>query len=359
MNEYKGVIHIHSRASDGDKSFSEIIWEAANLGLDFLIPGDHNAIDPICLMPEHRLLIVPGLEYTPKYKEIYDDKGSITGYESGPNHLLAIGVNQAGSVDHQIPQNNIDQTLAAGGLAFIAHPADYWLPWNDWTVERYTGLEIWTFLSDWAESSFNSPSPLFAYRNPDAVLQGPPEQALRRWDNECQHRRIVGIGSVDMHSKPQNVGGVQREVFPPEVELSSIRTHILSFDPLPADSNKAIQQLVSAIGDGHCYTALDSLFPSDGFRFCVETNKRVFIMGDELWPDPREPLTLLVQLPQAAEVRVLKDGHIYHKAHCTNLSLIIHGETGVFRIETRIKGHPWIFSNPIYVRCAKQLNKNE
>ena len=353
MNEYKGVLHIHSHGSDGGKSLLEIIRAASNLGLDFLIPGDHNVIDPICFESGHHPLIIPGFEYTPDYKQLCNDDNNVIGYESGPNHLFAVGIAETGPVDHQVPQNNIDHTLAAEGLAFVAHPADYWLPWNDWTIKRYTGLEIWTFLSDWAESSFNAPSPLFAYRNPDAVLQGPSQQVLRRWDTESQHRRIVGIGSMDTHSKPQDVGGVQREVFPLEIELSSIRTHVLTFEPLPERSNEAVQRLVLAIADGHCYTALDSLFPSDGFRFWVETDKQTFIMGDEFWPDANETLNLVVQLPRAAEIRVLKDGDDYLKVNSTNLSLSIRGETGIFRVETRIKDRPWIFSNPIYLRSAK------
>ncbi len=53
------------------------------------------------------------------------------------------------------PQKLIDETIAAGGFGFLAHPHEKDLPivnepnlgWHDWEIDGFTGLEIWNYMS--------------------------------------------------------------------------------------------------------------------------------------------------------------------------------------------------------------------
>ena len=44
-HEYRGVIHLHSRYSDGSATVEQIIHTAQKVGLDFVMLSDHNSLE--------------------------------------------------------------------------------------------------------------------------------------------------------------------------------------------------------------------------------------------------------------------------------------------------------------------------
>jgi hypothetical protein len=73
------------------------------------------------------------------------------------------------------------------------------------------------------------------------------------------------------------------------------------------------------------------------------------MMGDEVTMTPG--LKLKVEMPAEAEkVVILGNGSEF--ASGTNVSTFEFAPTGagVYRVEAYRRGHPWIYSNPIYVR---------
>ena len=71
------------------------------------------------------------------------------------------------------------------------------------------------------------------------------------------------------------------------------------------------------------------------------------MMGDEHAFEG--PTDLVVQIPEVAELAVLKDGKPISTATGTSLALRADGP-GVYRVEARYEGKPWIYTNPIYLR---------
>jgi hypothetical protein len=347
-----GVIHIHTTASDSEKELNEIIQVAEALGLDFLVMGDHNVINPEIKGTQSSVVIVSGLEYTPGYSFEYDEEGNQTNFYSGPNHLLAIGVTAPGTEDFSSPQANIDSIAAQGGLSILAHPADFWLPWDDWQVERYDGLEIWTYLSDWAESAMVQGLGAKALKAPDAALSGPNHRIVKLWDEVGKQRRLIGIGSTDSHSKMQNLGGEYHMVFPLDKELHSIRTHVLLKDALSDSRTEASAQIVEALSQGRCYIALDSMANATGFQFWLEMGGSRHDMGDEVeLPESHGKGNLQVRVPHSATIKVLFNGKVTHQVEDDQLTIPIQLERGVYRVEVWEKDRIWTLSNPIYLRA--------
>ena len=72
------------------------------------------------------------------------------------NHLLVFGARRELAPYAYDPQKLLDQVNQAGGLAFIAHPADPAAPaigetditWEDWDVRGFHGLEVWNWFSE-------------------------------------------------------------------------------------------------------------------------------------------------------------------------------------------------------------------
>jgi hypothetical protein len=83
--------------------------------------------------------------------------------------------------------------------------------------------------------------------------------------------------------------------------------------------------------------------------FFAQSGERKVMMGDEIAMEPG--LKLKVEMPAAADkVVILGNGSEF--ASDTNVSTFEYAPTGpgVYRVEAYRRGHPWIYSNPIYVR---------
>jgi hypothetical protein len=61
------------------------------------------------------------------------------------------------------------------------------------------------------------------------------------------------------------------------------------------------------------------------------------------------PSTLRLRLPRRAEVTVLRDGEPVHAGALDALDLDV-ADPGAYRVEARIDGRAWLFSNPVHLR---------
>jgi hypothetical protein len=138
--EYRGAIHIHSTYSDGSGSIPAILNAASQTDLDFLILTDHNSLEARIWEGWHgNQLFIVGDEVS-----------------SRRGHCLAVGtkkrVNHWGSL-----QQIVDDIYHQKALSFIAHPHGSYKAlfktrnhsWRDWSVENFTGLELWSYMFDW------------------------------------------------------------------------------------------------------------------------------------------------------------------------------------------------------------------
>ena len=148
MHEIIVNLHMHTRYSDGSGTHKDIATAALKAGVDAVIVTDHN-------------VLVQGFEgyYKEKTKKILMLIGEeIHDQARDPqkNHLLAFGAGRELATFAENPQRLIDQVREAGGLSFLAHPDDPAAPafketdisWEDWSVQNYTGIELWNALSE-------------------------------------------------------------------------------------------------------------------------------------------------------------------------------------------------------------------
>jgi hypothetical protein len=262
--EYCGVLHIHSRHSDGSGTVRQIIKAARKAGLDYIIVTDHNTLQAMEDGAEgwyDGLLVLVG-------EEIGGRRG---------NHYLAFGISNTIKLrDHRRYTEVVERQ---GGIGFAAHPNGldnrsfnlHLPPWSAWDDPHYTGLEIWSYMCDWAESvtRFNI---LYYYFHPEKIIHGPPLDVLQRWDRLCQIRRVVGIGGSDVHA---------RHLFPfifikflsYKRAFRGVRTHLLTPYPLSPDVDESKKLIYAALRSGHCFFAHDFLADSTGFSFRAFTDE--------------------------------------------------------------------------------------
>jgi len=408
MYEYKGVIHVHTKFSDGSAKVEEIIRKAQKTDLDYLIIADHDTLDVMKYGYEGwhgGVLLLVGEEISPKR-----------------NHYLALGIKQEikGKQWRGTIQTLIDLVKDEGGIGIIPHPyganpiksCDH--SWTNWKYEGYDGLEIWSYMLDWV-SKVNYISLLYYYRHPEKAIKGPNSITLRKWDEIAMKRHIVGIGSIDGHGRRVPIFRFIK-FLPYEYLFRTIRTHILVSVPLKgageqvcrgageqigkwakktgkrenekthygkhgknigntednnpksvrrkefrrkseqsatleasASRNPKSKKLVyDAIRSGHCFIGYDLIADSSGFRFtAIVDGENKILMGDEIEMD--KSAFLRIETPLPSEIHLVRNGKSI-KVQEGNTLIYETDRIGVYRVEVYLDAQPWIFSNPIFLR---------
>jgi hypothetical protein len=351
LNDYTGVVHFHSQYSfDGRVHLSKIIPAAEKCGIDFLMLTDHNhlrARDDGWEGWHGNVLLIVGEEISPRF-----------------NHYLAFNIKEA--VDNPEdangipPQSYINKVNSAGGLGIIAHPDHEGTktfhvkhyPWTDWSVDGYSGISIWDFMTDWQSSLNGYLLSFFSYFFPAFFLRGPRQITLDRWDSLNQKKKIFGIGELDNHASLKKVCGITIEAFSFERAFRFVHTHILAEEPFSQNSQKDINSLLSALQHGRCYAAMEYFHNSRGFHFSITHNNKEHFMGDSFILSDKAELSVTV--PKKSLIRVIKNSNVIAEEIKKDLLLTIN-EPGLYRVEAFIKAYgkfrPWIFSNPIFIQA--------
>jgi len=350
FNEYVGNIHLHTVCSDGTATHEEIARIAQSVGLDFVIPTDHNV-----LVKEkegwygHTLLLVG--------EEVHD-----TQRVPEVNHYLAFDIAEDVAPYAKDPQAVIDAVKAQGGFGFIAHPFEHSaplvneaaLPWVDWTVTGYTGLELWNYMSEFKAHLPNMLRVVLLVYFPQLAMRGPFPETLVQWDEFLRTRKVVAICGSDAHATTYRLGPLIREVFSYKHLFQVSNLHILTEEVFNGQLDHDKKVIYEALKEGHCFTAYDLLGDVRGFRFTARSGAAEAIMGDEI--TLQSQILFEVSSPQRAHIRLLRDGTAVAHTRGKKLHYTAR-EQGVYRVEAYrryfFRKRGWVFTNPIYVRALK------
>ncbi|NOZ27166.1 MAG: CehA/McbA family metallohydrolase [Chloroflexi bacterium] len=344
--EFSGNIHMHTVASDGTGTFSDLVQAAQRAGLDFLVITDHNKL----LLAEEgwrgSVLVLVG-------EEVHDPQRNPEG-----THLLCLGVREDVTRFGRDPQALIDAVESQGGLSFLAHPYERnsrllrdMYPWRNWEVNGYTGIELWNYMSEFRAYAWNRLLGLLIVKRPQWFTTGPWPETLAKWDVLTQKRPVVALGGSDSHATYHRFGPWMLTVLPYETCFRAVNTHILAREPFSGDLEHDRALVLDALRQGHCWVGYDMPALTTGFRFRASQGDRVAIMGDTLPAGPRTWFE--VWLPRAGRIRLLRDGEVIAQAHGDQMRFVS-SRPGVYRVEVYRRAwgrwRAWIFSNPIYVR---------
>jgi hypothetical protein len=338
------VIHLHSLHSDGTGTVREIVRAGRRAGVDVVMLTDHDTLEAKRQGDEgwhDGVLLLVGEEVSPPRRD----------------HCLAFGVDT--EIDNGLDAEGILRAIrAAGGLSFAAHPfsrgsrrfkrAGDGMPFAALDSDALHGIELWSFVTDTAETFEGLPEALRFVVAPGRVLEHPPARNLSEWDRLCRRRRVVAIGGLDAHQIGRRIGPfVPLRLMAYHRSFRYLRTHVLCHEATTGDLEHDRAQVYAALRDGRCYLAMDSLGPPGGFEFSAGELE----MGSEA---PAGEHTLRATVPAPADLRLVRDGESI--ATADSATELVHDvrEPGVYRIEVRRRAHgrarTWIVSNPIYLR---------
>lgn len=338
--DYRGVVHIHTKHSDGSGSLKKIVKAGLKTYLDFLLISDH---DTLFLKEagaegwyQNRLLVLVGEEVS-----------------FGDEHLLAMNINDVIPKD-EAPEIGIPAVHRQHGLSFVVHPdGNYRIGifrksyrWHHWDLDQCSGIEVWSYMFDWISSVSLLKLP-FYFLFPQKAITGPFNRTLATWDEISKKRRVTGIGGLDVHAK----GLWPIIVFSYKHSFQTVLTHVILETAFTTDFKRDAALIYKALKEGHAYISYEKAGDPRGFKFSLEGPLNFAIMGDEVFFDPEDVLT--VELPEKAQVRILQNGKPVMVGFSNGLSMQVR-DPGVYRVDAYRNGKPWIFSNPIYVRSVDE-----
>lgn len=337
---YPGAIHIHSIHSDGTGTIEEIARAAKKAGLSWIIVTDHNNMNA-----------KEGL-----YDGVYVIVGEEISPESG-NHYVAIDIKEPISSDMPA-EEYIQKVKEQGGFGFIVHPDEQKLrknsykslPWQDWTIKNFGGIEIWNYMSNWVDkyNSRNLFKILNAYLFRNRVLPAPTEKIMNWWDdlNNENYHIIPAIGGVDAHAFNIKRVFITVKIFPYKNIFSTVNNVIHLNEPLSDDFEKSKKLILNSIKSGK-NTIMNRTWSKDKNPFFAiyNENKKAY-PGDFIKLDNYSKL--IVELPSKADIRIIHNGKIILQKNAKTLKFE-DLTTGKYRLEAYYKKRPWIFSNPIMV----------
>jgi hypothetical protein len=353
--EIAGNFHLHTEHSDGTGSHWQVAMIAAEAGLDVIICTDHNLWVPdkegwyTHSETGRKVLLLMG-------EEVHDDERS-----PQANHYLCLGVDREMRQYAAQSQALINAVGQGGGVGFLAHPIERAaplydepeIPWLDWDVSGFTGIELWNYMSEFKGYLSSKPVAVLAAFFPSLFITGPLPETLALWDRllSNDHRKVVAIGGADAHANVYSMGPLRRVVFPYEYLFQTVNTHLLFDASLSPDVASARAQVLDALRAGHAFVAYDLVGSSRGFRFTATGRGESVSMGDEIYL--QGPIRLRVTSPLPADLRLLENGQELAAVRGQKLTCDV-TQPGIYRVEAyrrfRFKRRGWVFSNPIYVR---------
>jgi hypothetical protein len=339
------VAHVHSTYSDGTATVPELLDAAAASGRDALLLTDHDTLEARDDGWEGRhgsVLLIVGTEISPK-------AGHVLAFDTDAQ------IDHAGREEAQI----LAELERCGGFAFIAHPFSQGARmsrriapphgWSSLDAGGYAGIELWSLVTDSAES-WRSPREAIAFmRDPERHIQGPPQSHLQAWDALCQLRKVAALGGLDAHQSGVRIRNRVVSPMPNERYFGLFGTHLLTRAPLGDDPGVDRTLLLDALREGRSYLALDFVGDPRGFEVWAENGDRAE-MGERA---NGEEWTLRVRTSARAELRLVRDGKLVRREFSKSLDHTT-AESGVYRVEAwrteRGCDRLWIVSNPIYLR---------
>lgn len=178
---YKFNFHCHTTCSDGSMTPIDLISQATKLNLEHIAVTDHHSTLSYNLMKEWLFekselgkeipFLWTGVEITCLLKKCLIHTLAL-GIDINSNIIKKYTLGESATGDALNAKNVVNSIHDAGGMAFLAHPARYRIPFSDLLEEskivNFDGAEVWY---DYNHSSIWSPTPFICEKINNKVRQ--------------------------------------------------------------------------------------------------------------------------------------------------------------------------------------------
>jgi hypothetical protein len=362
---YSGAIHFHTNYSDGSGTYDEVAKVAYSLGMKFIIPSDHDTVEPYNNENHSYIsdvLVVPAVEIsTDNFK----------------GHFLVIGDDIPVLPNNGVSsQTTFNDSVNKGMMTFLAHVyhPNPKFDWHHWDIGKFTGMELFNLDSNWRLAlSFREMSKIFI----SFVLSGFkdsamcnvmrfPKREMKKFDELNMKRKVVGIGSSDAHARIKICRWLNHYIRYPRYKslLNMVSTVIVSRRAFINNYVHDRKILLDAILNGNSYITFPCFGNATGFQFTASSDFGNAIMGETLKMSGSADLEFVLPAGGDTTVQIIRNGDIINEYNNSNnkqeiqINLTVR-EDGIYRTQVLLhremppfrgkRTYPWIISNPIYL----------
>ncbi len=343
----KGVYHVHSNFSDGKGSVDEITRAAKLAKQDFIILTDHGEPNQMCS------------KSTSWMNDVLLIGGSELSLNSG--HLAVFGFKVPNYRFPPEPQEAIDDINRDQGVSFISHPFDDKIPWTDWDIHEFSGIEVFNSYSfarkrGWFKLLIFPLQYLFNKRYALLKTLYYPQRHIDFWDSLNQSGKYLAIYACDAHA----VLPVSRNIklhFPSYQSMFEIFNTYVKIDRnLSQDPHQSASIITEAIKQGHFFNVVEAIAPANGFKIHFANSTGDILEMGESTGTTEGTIHLRLPFDFETDIVIKKDGTLFQKTTRNlkkNLSYKISGP-GIYRAEIFVSNNsfrkiPWILTNPFYI----------
>jgi len=346
-NIIKGVFHVHSNFSDGKGDIEEITKAAEELNLDFVILTDHGEPNLKCA------------ESTSFYNNVLLIGGSEFSLDCG--HLASAGFDIGKYQLPREPQEAINDVNRYSGFSFISHPFDNKIPWTNWDVKDFTGIEV---LSSYSSARRIGVLKLVAFpfryilNHEYALLSSLeyPEKNLAVWDSFNKNGKYMGIYALDAHAKIPLTKKISLN-FPSYKSMFSILNIYVKTDKsFSSDPLNSADIIIDCIKKGRYYNVIESISPANGFDIVYRSSDGEDHETGENISDFNGTLRIDLPFKFPVHVKIIRNGKQFFIERfdpSSKAEIMINGP-GVYRCEVfadkgKFNKLPWIATNPFFI----------
>lgn len=365
-NYLSGIIHVHSRYSDGSGGVEDIARAAERAGADFVVLTDHN----------RATARRDGLEKNYGNVDLFVEMEATTPVGQALmfySHTDAVKLPDERVVKLAYEHYN-GTNRTPGVFVVVAHPSHIKNPWS--SLDRFPdGIEVINFDSQWERQlyesvlSFSTTVGIYPFNNFLSALRF--NQVYRKdftaWDNmNAVSSGHFGILAHDSRAKTKLGRSLSLE-WPTYEQSFRVASNVVYYDPpLATDFEARKKQIYKSLKEGKGAMVYQFLHPFEGNEWHLECG------GKSYRPGETAPLAAgcdsVVSVPESFPfphfVRIWKDGELYREVEmaANPLSVPLKIQTpGAYRVEVWAKIHtllhllespevPYVFYNPIYVK---------
>lgn len=322
LRDYRGIVDCRPSATGVDQLRLAELAQAAQ-------------IDFICLADR---VSKPTANYgTPGFTSqvLFFPGGS---FAAGGGELLGIDLHDP--IDPALDAPRLIEEIHRQGGVAIANQVERFSSASDYAaadgIAVFSLAQAWEAAGEWRiflRALLLGPDRFFG------ALDARPLEGLRLYDEMARGTRVSMVAAM---GGEKNLAVLGSRVGTFEQFMLIATTHLLAPErqPLP---------ILDALRRGHGYISFDFLGYVPQFAFFAVDGEHKTMMGDEAAFSPT--VTLKVRLPsQADEIAIVAGGAVVARAsNSDQLESRVKGP-GVYRVEAYRRGHPWILSNPVYLR---------
>jgi len=353
-----GIVHVHTKRSDGRSAPDEIAKAAARAGLKFVVFTDHGDATRPSDPPVYQsgVLCLDAVEI------------STTG-----GHYLALDMPAAPYPLGGDAPGVVEDVKRLGGFGVVAHPNSPKpdLSWDAWDVP-FDAIEWLNPDTSWRlrvqapgwRARWNIVATLLGYpfRAPETIahLMAGSELDVSRWESFAHRRRVVVLAGADAHARLALTSAEPRgrEISLPlpgyEASFRALSVHARTDRPLTGDAARDAATVMQALRRGHVYTAIDGVASPPAFAFTATNARGTAMAGDLL--EEGGPVTLRVRSNAPSSFRTMlwrDDALLAAVDDEVDLTRLAPSGPAIYRVAIAAPAErgstPWIIGNPIYV----------